>query len=86
MLIFKGMVGVVGVLFVVVLIILGLMGLFLEGMVFIVGIDCILDMFCIFVNVVGNVLVVIVMFKWEGGFDKEKVKYYIEFIRKLDVV
>lgn len=64
------MVGVLGVLFVVVFVIFEFMGFFFEGMVFIVGIDCIFDMMCIIVNVVGNVLVVIVMLKFEGEFDK----------------
>lgn len=66
MVILKGIVGVLGVLFVVLLVIFGIVGILFEGLVFIVGIDCILDMVCIVVNVVGNFLVVVVMFKWEG--------------------
>lgn len=72
MLIFKGIVGVLGVSFVVLFVILGMVGILVEGFVFIVGIDCILDMVCIVVNVVGNSFVVVVMSCFEGEFDDVK--------------
>lgn len=65
MFILKGMVGVLGVFFVVLLVIVGFVGILVEGVVFIVGIDCIVDMVRIIVNVIGNLLVVVVIFKWE---------------------
>ncbi|WP_445505548.1 cation:dicarboxylate symporter family transporter [Niallia sp. 03091] len=78
----KGMAGVAGASFVVVLTTLGSMGLPIEGMAFIAGIDRILDMLRTSVNVLGNALAAIVMSKWEGVFDKEKAKRYIDFIKR----
>lgn len=72
MVIFKGMVVVLGILFVVLLVIFGIIGVLVEGLVFIVGVDRIMDMVCMVVNLVGNILVVIVMFKFEGKFDFKK--------------
>lgn len=78
----KGMAGVAGASFVVVITTLGAMGIPLEGMAFIAGIDRILDMLRTSVNVVGNALAAIVMSKWEGIFDKEKAKQYINTIKE----
>lgn len=83
MFILKGIVGVLGVFFVVFLVIFGLVGIFVEGLVFIVGIDCIFDMVRIVVNVLGNFLVVVVILKWEGKYNFIKVKEYLEFIEKV---
>ncbi|MDN4495430.1 cation:dicarboxylate symporter family transporter [Ureibacillus aquaedulcis] len=65
----KGMAGVPGVSFVVLLATFGTMGLPPEGLMFIVGIDRILDMGRTAVNVVGNSLAALVVAKWEGQFD-----------------
>lgn len=65
----KGMAGVPGVSFVVLLATFGTMGLPAEGLMFIVGIDRILDMGRTAVNVVGNSLAALVVAKWEGQFD-----------------
>lgn len=62
----KGMAGVPGVSFVVLLATFGTMGLPAEGLMFIVGIDRILDMGRTAVNVVGNSLAALVVAKWEG--------------------
>lgn len=87
MVILKGIVGVLGVLFVVLLVMLGSVGILLEGLVFIVGVDCIFDMVCIVLNVVGNVLVVLVIVKWEYKFDCKKVLVYeCEVLGKFDKI
>ncbi|KGR78099.1 cation:dicarboxylate symporter family transporter [Ureibacillus sinduriensis] len=65
----KGMAGVPGVSFVVLLATFGTMGLPAEGLMFIVGIDRILDMGRTAVNVVGNSLAALVVAKWEGQFN-----------------
>lgn len=65
----KGMAGVPGVSFVVLLATFGTMGLPPEGLMFIVGIDRILDMGRTAVNVVGNSLAALVVAKWEGQFN-----------------
>ncbi|PHA01859.1 glutamate:protein symporter [Bacillus pseudomycoides] len=77
----KGMAGVPGASFVVVLATLGSMGLPVEGIALIAGIDRILDMIRTAVNVLGNALAAIVMSKWEGEFDQEKAKNYLETVK-----
>ncbi|AJK89901.1 MULTISPECIES: cation:dicarboxylate symporter family transporter [Lysinibacillus] len=72
----KGIAGVPGVSFVVLLATLGTVGIPLEGLAFIAGIDRILDMGRTVVNVIGNSLASLVMAKWEGRFDREKMKNY----------
>ncbi|KGR77131.1 cation:dicarboxylate symporter family transporter [Ureibacillus manganicus] len=69
----KGMAGVPGVSFVVLLATFGTMGLPAEGLMFIVGIDRILDMGRTAVNVVGNSLAALVVAKWEGEFNPQEV-------------
>ncbi|WP_242145740.1 MULTISPECIES: cation:dicarboxylate symporter family transporter [unclassified Bacillus cereus group] len=81
----KGMAGVPGASFVVVLATLGSMGLPLEGIALIAGIDRILDMIRSAVNVLGNALAAIVMSKWEGEFDQEKAKQYVETVKQTEV-
>ena len=65
----KGMAGVPGVSFVVLLATFSTMNLPPEGLMFIVGIDRILDMGRTAVNVVGNSLAALVIAKWEGQFN-----------------
>jgi len=65
----KGMAGVPGVSFVVLLATFGTMDLPAEGLMFIIGIDRILDMGRTVVNVVGNSLAALVVAKWEGQFN-----------------
>lgn len=74
----KGIAGVPGVSFVVLLATLGSVGIPVEGLAFIAGIDRILDMARTAVNVVGNSLAVVVVSKWEGRYDSEKGKKYVE--------
>ncbi|MCM3726484.1 cation:dicarboxylase symporter family transporter [Neobacillus cucumis] len=78
----KGMAGVPGASFVVLLTTLGTMGLPIEGVAFIAGIDRILDMIRTAVNVLGNSLATIVMSKWEGKFDQDKAKQYVDSIKE----
>ncbi len=78
----KGIAGVPGVSFVVLLATLGSVGIPLEGLAFIAGIDRILDMARTVVNVVGNSLAAVVMSKWEGQYNAEKGKEYIETLQK----
>ncbi|MGG2066151.1 cation:dicarboxylate symporter family transporter [Bacillus sp. S14(2024)] len=80
----KGMAGVPGASFVVVLATLGSMGLPVEGIALIAGIDRILDMIRTTVNVLGNALAAIVMSKWEGEFDQEKAKNYLETVNTTE--
>ncbi|CAG9611921.1 Proton/sodium-glutamate symport protein [Bacillus rhizoplanae] len=80
----KGMAGVPGASFVVVLATLGSMGLPVEGIALIAGIDRILDMIRTAVNVLGNALAAIVMSKWEGEFDQEKAKNYLEAVKTTE--
>jgi len=70
----KGMAGVPGVSFVVLLATFSTMGLPAEGLMFIVGIDRILDMGRTVVNVVGNSLAALVVAKWEGQFNPKEVE------------
>ncbi|WPC43641.1 cation:dicarboxylate symporter family transporter [Clostridium sp. JS66] len=77
----KGIAGVPGVSFVVLLATLGSVGIPVEGIAFIAGIDRILDMARTAVNVCGNSLAVVVVSKWEGKYDSEKGKKYVESIK-----
>ncbi|WHY58327.1 cation:dicarboxylate symporter family transporter [Peribacillus simplex] len=70
----KGIAGVPGVSFVVLLATLGTVGIPIEGLAFIAGIDRILDMGRTVVNVIGNSLAAIVISKWEGQFNEERIK------------
>lgn len=70
----KGIAGVPGVSFVVLLATLGTVGIPVEGLAFIAGIDRILDMGRTVVNIIGNSLAAIVISKWEGNFDPNRVK------------
>ncbi|MBA2873569.1 glutamate/aspartate:proton symporter GltP [Thermaerobacillus caldiproteolyticus] len=74
----KGIAGVPGVSFVVLLATLGTVGIPIEGLAFIAGIDRILDMARTAVNVVGNSLAAVVISKWEGQYNEEKGKQYVE--------
>ncbi len=59
------------------------MGLPLEGIALIAGIDRILDMIRSSVNVLGNALAaIVIMSKWEGEFDNEKAKQYVETVKE----
>jgi proton glutamate symport protein len=78
----KGIAGVPGVSFVVLLATLGSVGIPLEGLMFIAGIDRILDMARTVVNVIGNSLAAVVMSKWEGKYDSAKGRNYVESIEK----
>jgi proton glutamate symport protein len=78
----KGIAGVPGVSFVVLLATLGTVGIPVEGLAFIAGIDRILDMARTAVNVVGNSLAAVVMSKWEGQYNEEKAKQYMEEVVK----
>lgn len=80
----KGIAGVPGVSFVVLLATLGSVGIPLEGLAFIAGIDRILDMARTCVNVVGNSLAAVVMSKWEGQFETEKSKAYLQSLKNED--
>ena len=79
----KGIAGVPGVSFVVLLATLGTVGIPIEGLAFIAGIDRILDMGRTVVNVIGNSLASLVIAKWEGRFDKDKMKNYFNENEKL---
>lgn len=46
------------------------MGLLLEGIVLIMGVDCLLDMICIVVNIIGDVCVFCIVVKFENVFDE----------------
>lgn len=74
----KGMAGVPGVSFVVLLATFGTMGLPAEGLMFIVGIDRILDMGRTAVNVVGNSLAALVVAKWEGELNLQDTEAVVE--------
>jgi proton glutamate symport protein len=78
----KGIAGVPGVSFVVLLATLGTVGIPVEGLAFIAGIDRILDMARTAVNVVGNALAAVIMSKWEGQYDEEQGKQYLEELRQ----
>lgn len=74
----KGIAGVPGVSFVVLLATLGSVGIPLDGLMFIAGVDRIMDMARTALNVVGNALAVLVIAKWERQFDKNKARAYEE--------
>ncbi|AYU55997.1 cation:dicarboxylate symporter family transporter [Staphylococcus debuckii] len=76
----KGMAAVPGTSIVVLLTTLGSMGLPAAGLALIIGVDRILDMVRTCVNVVGNALSTVVIAKWEGVFDKEQNKDYLNSI------
>jgi proton glutamate symport protein len=78
----KGIAGVPGVSFVVLLATLGTVGIPVEGLAFIAGIDRILDMARTAVNVIGNSLAAVVMSKWEGQYNEEKGRKYIEELQQ----
>jgi proton glutamate symport protein len=78
----KGIAGVPGASFVVLLATLGSVGIPLEGLAFIAGIDRILDMARTVVNVIGNSMAAVVMAKWEGQYDKNKGKKYLETVKQ----
>ncbi|AEH47136.1 cation:dicarboxylate symporter family transporter [Parageobacillus thermoglucosidasius] len=78
----KGIAGVPGVSFVVLLATLGTVGIPVEGLAFIAGIDRILDMARTVVNVVGNSLAAVIMSKWEGQYNEEKGRKYIEELQQ----
>lgn len=40
-----------------------------EGIVLIIGVDCLLDMMCIVVNIMGDCMVVCIIVKFEGELD-----------------
>ena len=79
----KGIAGVPGVSFVVLLATLGTVGIPIEGLAFIAGIDRMLDMGRTVVNVIGNSLASLVIAKWEGRFDKEKMNNYFKENEKI---
>ncbi|PYI51946.1 cation:dicarboxylate symporter family transporter [Paenibacillus flagellatus] len=78
----KGIAGVPGASFVVLLATLGSVGIPLEGLAFIAGIDRILDMARTVVNVIGNSMAAVVMAKWEGQYDANKGRRYLETVKK----
>ncbi|SFA38460.1 proton glutamate symport protein [Parageobacillus thermantarcticus] len=78
----KGIAGVPGVSFVVLLATLGTVGIPVEGLAFIAGIDRILDMARTAVNVIGNSLAAVIMSKWEGQYNEEKGRKYIEELQQ----
>lgn len=80
----KGIAGVPGVSFVVLLATLGSVGIPLDGLMFIAGVDRIMDMARTALNVVGNSLAVLVIAKWENQFDKAKaVAYEAEMLGRV---
>ncbi|ASL46359.1 Proton glutamate symport protein [Burkholderia sp. AD24] len=78
----KGAAGVPGFMFVILLTTLASAGLPLEGLAFIAGVDRIMDMGRTALNVVGNALAPLVIAKWEGQYDAEKGRAYIESLSK----
>lgn len=78
----KGIAGVPGVSFVVLLATLGTVGIPVEGLAFIAGIDRILDMARTAVNVIGNSLAAVIMSKWEGQYNEEKGRKYIQELQQ----
>ncbi|ELW9450156.1 glutamate/aspartate:proton symporter GltP [Burkholderia cenocepacia] len=77
----KGAAGVPGFMFVIMLATLASAGLPLEGLAFIAGVDRIMDMGRTALNVVGNALAPLVIAKWEGRYDAEKGRAYVESLR-----
>lgn len=79
----KGMAGVPGASFVVLLATVGSVGIPVEGVAFIAGIDRIVDMARTTVNVIGNSLAVVVISKWEGQYNANEAKEYLEAIEEV---
>ncbi|UDG79503.1 Proton/glutamate-aspartate symporter [Candidatus Ecksteinia adelgidicola] len=76
----KGIAGVPGASFVVLLSALGSIGIPLEGLVFLAGVDRIIDMARTALNIIGNALAVVVISKWENAFDEKKAIEYEKMI------
>jgi proton glutamate symport protein len=74
----KGAAGVPGFMFVILLATLASAGLPLEGLAFIAGVDRLMDMGRTALNVVGNALAPLIIAKWDGQYDTEKGKKYLE--------
>lgn len=74
----KGAAGIPGGAFIIILATLPIMGIPIDGAAFILGIDRLLDMGRTWVNVVGHALATVLMSKWEGLYDAEKGKKYLE--------
>lgn len=77
----KGAAGIPGGAFIIILATLPSMGIPVEGTAFILGIDRILDMGRTWVNVVGHSLAAVLMSKWEGVYDAEKGRQYLDDIK-----
>jgi proton glutamate symport protein len=82
----KGAAGIPGGAFIIIIATLQPMGIPVEGTAFILGIDRLLDMGRTWVNVVGHSLAVVLMSKWEGVYDAEKGKKYLESIKAKEIV
>lgn len=76
----KGAAGIPGGAFIIILATLPIMGIPIEGTAFILGIDRLLDMGRTWVNVIGHALATVLMSKWEGVYDAEKGKKYLESV------
>lgn len=76
----KGAAGIPGGAFIIIIATLPVMGIPIEGTAFILGIDRLLDMGRTWVNVVGHALATVLMSKWEGVYDAEKGKKYLESV------
>ncbi|MEC5342575.1 cation:dicarboxylase symporter family transporter [Brenneria populi] len=74
----KGAAGVPGFMFVIMLATLSSAGLPLEGLALIAGVDRIMDMGRTALNVVGNALAPLIIAKWEGLYDEEKGRHYLQ--------
>lgn len=79
----KGAAGVPGFMFVILLATLSSAGLPLEGLAFIAGIDRFMDMGRTALNVVGNALAALIISKWEGQYDEDKGKKYLESLKEV---
>lgn len=77
----KGAAGIPGGAFIIILATLPIMGLPVEGTAFILGIDRILDMGRTLINVIGHAIATVVMSRWEGVYDAEKGRQYVEAIK-----
>lgn len=77
----KGAAGIPGGAFIIILATLPTMGIPVEGTAFILGIDRILDMGRTWVNVIGHALASVLMSKWEGTYDAEKGKQYLDDVK-----
>lgn len=71
LIVFKGVVGVIGSGFIVFVVIFFVVGyLLVVGLVLIFGIDCFMFEVCVLINLVGNGVVMVVVFKWCKQFDE----------------